>query len=91
MANPLSIDELFHKIDEAETYRKQAIELLLQEREAINQKLARLGYMGTPAQVHEAKKRIRRTKAQIESERANTQGSGAHGKKKATGGAVGNG
>jgi hypothetical protein len=38
-------------IQQAEELRQQAIALLIQERETLDQKLAQLGYDGTPKQV----------------------------------------
>jgi hypothetical protein len=66
----LSIDELLVKIEEADAYKKQAIDQILEERKALDDKLARLGYKEPSGKNKEEKKRHRRTKQEIEAARA---------------------
>lgn len=70
MAKQLSIDELMARIEEAEGFKRQAIEQLLQQRAELDAQLQRLGYIETPATKAPVKKRNRRTKAEIEAARA---------------------
>ena len=42
-------------IDQAEQLRQQAISLLVQERETIDQKLAQMGYDGMPGEIKSRK------------------------------------
>lgn len=62
----LSVDDIFARLEEVESLKRQAIDQLLVERKVIDDKLAKLGYTGAPA----PKKRHRRTKAEIEAARA---------------------
>ena len=65
--NTLSVDEIFSRLEEVETLKRQAIDQLLAERKVIDDKLAKLGYTSEQKLV---KKRHRRTKAEIAAARA---------------------
>jgi hypothetical protein len=68
--NKLSLDEIFAKLAEVESLKQQAIDQLLAERKAIDERLAKLGYVGSVDKPKEIKRRHRRTKAEIEASRA---------------------
>ena len=70
MAKTLTIDELLAKIEEADAYKKQAIDQILEERKALDDKLARLGYKEPSGKNKEGKKRHRRTKEEIATAKA---------------------
>lgn len=64
----LSVDDIFARLDEVESLKKQAIDQLLAERKVIDDKLAKLGY--TEGKKKEVKRRHRRTKQELEAARA---------------------
>lgn len=69
-AKDLSVEEIFARLDETEALKKQAIDQLLAQREQIDAQLARLGHKDAGGSGKGGKKRLRRTKAQIEAEKA---------------------
>lgn len=66
----ISIDDVLQKERELAELKQQAVEQLLAERKAIDEKLARLGYTEDRAVAKPSKKRHRRTKAELEAARA---------------------
>lgn len=67
----LSVEEIFARLEETEALKNQAISQLLEQRKQIDAQLAKLGYAdGTGSSAGKTKKRHRRTKAEIEAERA---------------------
>jgi hypothetical protein len=69
-----TVEDLLAQIDQLSSLKEQAIQLLLEERNAIDEKLARLGYM--EGQQPTVKKRKRATKAEMEARRAAVVGAG---------------
>jgi hypothetical protein len=74
MIDTTGIDEVFKRLEETDKLKQQAIEQLLDVRRQIDEKLARLGYVeGGTSQGLSPKsgprKRVRRTKAEIEAAR----------------------
>jgi|GEM_PF-4053506 len=68
--NNLSIEEWRTRKKELEESTQPLIEALLAERKRIDEELAELGYTGESKPQGEKKKRIRRTRAEIEAARA---------------------
>lgn len=70
-AKTLSVEEIFARLEETEALKKQAISQLLEQRKTIDAQLAKLGYTdGAGSSAGKTKKRHRRTKAEIEAEKA---------------------
>jgi hypothetical protein len=79
MPKPQTTEDIFSEIERLEGLKEQAIQQLLADRKTIDERLAKLGYNESKAPKPAGKKRTRRTKAQIEADRAKAEGSEAHG------------